>query len=201
MSTSDTDAENLCVPNPAVQTINAISSRHSFQSFSLFFFFWIANPLRQESIKSVPFFIFFGSFQTSWTRINEVPRFVTRLVWAGMTQVNRWLSGASAGSAGGSRGAVFMIRVRILSWIAIRSLSLSASLSLISFLLFAFSSGCWILQDVAAPRKENKKGGMEKKNVGFAKGWNDVQENFCVWLQGLFLFSWKISKKRTSLNL
>lgn len=38
MSTSNIDAENLCVPNPAVQTINAISSRHSFQSFSCFFF-------------------------------------------------------------------------------------------------------------------------------------------------------------------
>lgn len=39
MSTSDIDAENLCAPNPAVQTINAISSRHNLESLSLSVFF------------------------------------------------------------------------------------------------------------------------------------------------------------------
>lgn len=85
------------------------------------------------------FYFFFATFQTSWMGIKEVPGSVASLVCAAVTQVNWWLYGASAGSAGDSCGAAFMIPVRILSWIAIRSLSLSASPS------HLFSSLCFLL--------------------------------------------------------
>lgn len=61
--------------------------------FVFVFFVLIANPLRQESIKSVPFlnyfFFFLVHFKEAERESMRCLVFVTRLVWAGMTQVNR----------------------------------------------------------------------------------------------------------------
>lgn len=78
---------------------------------------------------------------------NEVPHSVARLVLGRNDTSKLGLYGASAGSVGGSCGAVFMIRARILSWIAIRSLSLSASPS------HLFSSLCVLLRMLNPSRR------------------------------------------------
>lgn len=175
--------------------------------FQFFFFFLLkktnirfANPLRQESIKFVPFLIFFFYLFFFWCFSNKLNANQWGASFCHQTCLGRNDTSKQVivWSLGGLSRGLLWRRVHDPSQnpqLDCNQEPLAVCLTLISFLLFAFSSGCWILQDMAMPCQENKKGGMEKKNVGFAKGWNDVQESFRVWLQCLFLFSWKISKK------